>query len=237
MRLFTAGPLLVRALGGDDDQGGGDGPAFVLCHGFTAPGDELVHCAERLRTSAPRGTRFFLPEGPLAVETQPGNVGRAFWDLDVLAMKRAIHRGTRIRMIDETPPGMTEARDALAQCIANLSIDPARTLLGGFSQGAMVSTELVLFGAHRYAGLALLSGTMLSPERWGPAIEERGASLHVLMTHGEADTIIPIGAANALHERLRAAGATVEMTTYEGGHVIGESAYERLGEWVKTRLR
>jgi hypothetical protein len=42
---FKAGPLQVVSVGGTDRQGGGDGPAILLCHGFGAPAEDLVPLA------------------------------------------------------------------------------------------------------------------------------------------------------------------------------------------------
>ena len=72
MRELTIAGLEVRAAGGDDGDGGGDGAAVVLLHGFGAPGDDLVSLAGQL--DVPPGTRFFFPEGPISlVDAAPGD--------------------------------------------------------------------------------------------------------------------------------------------------------------------
>ena len=81
------------ATGGDDDRGGGDGPAVVLCHGFGAPGDDLVPLAEVL--SAPPRTRFFFPEAPLALPAPYGDA-RAWWMLDLLRLEASFAAGRGI---------------------------------------------------------------------------------------------------------------------------------------------
>lgn len=65
MREETFGSLRVRITGGADREGGGDGPAIVLLHGFGAPGHDLVGLWRTLRV--PEGTRFVFPEAPLSL--------------------------------------------------------------------------------------------------------------------------------------------------------------------------
>src|SRR5947209_15886119 len=42
MKESMVAGLRVRWAGGDDREGGGDGPLVILMHGFGAPGDDLV---------------------------------------------------------------------------------------------------------------------------------------------------------------------------------------------------
>jgi predicted esterase len=52
--------------------------------------------------------------------------------------------------------------DLLAQ-IAEAGISPEKTVIGGFSQGACLSSEFVARHAQRYGGLYVLSGALMGP--------------------------------------------------------------------------
>lgn len=85
-------------------------------------------------------------------------------------------------------------------------LDWSRTLLGGFSQGAVMSYALAL-GAGRPlpAGLIALSGFVPEAEGWEPALAAR-RDMPVYIHHGSADPVIAVGFARAARERLRAGG-------------------------------
>lgn len=239
MQVLTAGSLRVRAVGGTDGNAGGDGPAIILSHGFGAPGDDLVSLARVV--DAGRGVRWFFPEAPHALDVGMGQQGRAWWHIDMMRFQREMMAGRRANIVDETPDGLVEARAALDGCIdalvAEHRLDPARTILGGFSQGAMLSTELVLFREKTsFAGLAVLSGSLLSSSRWSPAIAERGASLHVMQSHGEADPILAFEGAMALRNLLVAAGADVDFVKFRGQHEIPSVTLEHLAAFARARL-
>lgn len=90
--------------------------------------------------------------------------------------------------------------------LAARGLDWSRTLLGGFSQGAVMSYALAL-GAGRPlpAGLIALSGFVPEAEGWEPELAAR-RDLPVYIHHGAADPVIGVGFARDARERLQAAG-------------------------------
>jgi phospholipase/carboxylesterase len=79
MREERFAGITVRLTGGEDREGGGDGPLVVLMHGFGAPGTDLVDLWRVL--NVPSSTRFAFPEAPHEI---PGMFGaRAWWMLDL----------------------------------------------------------------------------------------------------------------------------------------------------------
>ena len=238
MKLFSAGGLRVRATGGTDRDGGGDGPAVLLCHGFGAPGDDLVGLA-RVIDAGP-GTRWFFPEAPNAIDLGMGASGRAWWPIDMVRMQLALARGDHRNLADETPDELPSAVRALSACIDELvashGVARGKLVLGGFSQGAMLATEIALHAPATYAGLVVLSGTLLSRERWVRAAETGAVGLHVLESHGTRDPILPFAGAEALAAMLRGAGATVSFVSFAGQHEIPGAVMDALGSFCRARL-
>src|SRR5690349_5665654 len=97
MTSSMTGPLQVHRAGGSDRRGGGDGPAILLCHGFGAPGDDLVSLAQVIDTGA--GVRWFFPEAPRTVDFGHGMTGRAWWLIDMMRRQELILRGRRGEMM------------------------------------------------------------------------------------------------------------------------------------------
>jgi phospholipase/carboxylesterase len=215
--LKKIGDLTVRLTGGSDGQGGGDGPLVVLCHGFGAPGDDLVALGEALRLPAP--VRLAFPAAPLALGGPYGG-GRAWWMIDIEGMARAQAAGRPRDPRTEDPPGLAEARAALGRVIDGLAAPGTAVVLGGFSQGAMVSADLAFREPGRaLAGLVLLSGSFLAADSWRPGLKAR-AELPVFQSHGQGDPLLPYGVAEALATEMRAAGMAVDFTGFGGGHEI-----------------
>ena len=238
MKLLQLGGLRVRALGGDDRDGGGDGPAVLLCHGFGAPGDDLVGLA-RVMDAGP-GVRWFFPEAPISLDVGMGMTGRAWWPIDMVRMQMAIARGESRSLAEETPDGLAPAADLLLGCIdalvAEHRVDPARLVIGGFSQGAMLTTEVALYDGRTFAGLAVLSGTLLSRDRWEIAARTRAPSLHVVQSHGRQDPILGFAGAEALRDLLIGAGADLQFVPFAGQHAIPPPAMDALAAFCRKRL-
>lgn len=238
MKLLTLGSLRVRAVGGADGDGGGDGPAILLCHGFGAPGDDLVPL-HRVVAAVP-GLRWFFPEAPLAIDPGMGMAGRAWWNIDMMKLQLAMMRGLHRELASEYPEGMPAAADALRGCLRKLredhGVEPARLVIGGFSQGAMLTTEVALHEDEPFAGLAVLSGTLLCEDRWREAAALRAPRLAVYQSHGRHDPILPYAGAEALRGLLSERGAQVTFRGFPGQHEIPYPILEGLGLFLKQRL-
>lgn len=206
--------LLVRAVG----KGSPGGMTIVLLHGFGAPGDDLVDLARYLEV--PGGARFLFPAAPLEL---PGLYGdsRAWWMID----PRDFERGPR-DLSSFVPDGLVAARELVTAVVERaLAEQEGPLVLGGFSQGAMLSLDTALHlpaaAQRRLAGLLLMSGTPINGAAWterlaaGPLMD-----LPVLISHGRADPLLAFAAAERMRDQLTGAGARVDWVPFSGGHEI-----------------
>jgi phospholipase/carboxylesterase len=231
------GGLTVRLAGGSDGRGGGDGPVVVLLHGFGAPGDDLVPLAEVIQV--PTGTRWLFPEAPLSLNMGFGD-SRAWWIIDFARIQEDRAAG-RIRDLSvEIPQGLALARERLLAFLKELprqfQIDYKKTVIGGFSQGAMLTCDAVLHTDYPFAGLVQLSGNLLAQPVWGPLISKR-KSLPVFQSHGTLDDILPHIGAERLRDALTQSGLVVEWQSFRGGHEIPEPVLQRLSVFITKALK
>jgi phospholipase/carboxylesterase len=236
MRLEHIGGLQVRVTGGTDGRGGGNGPLVILVHGYGAPGDDLVVLGDVMRV--PTGTRWIFPEGPLSLNMGFGN-SRAWWVID-MARLEADRAAGRVRdLSSEVPRGLPQARQALETFLtalpSALQADYKRTLIGGFSQGAMLTCDLVMRTAFPFAGLIQLSGSLLARQDWRPSVGKR-AGLPVFQSHGTQDPILPYVMAERLRDELITAGLPVQWHSFRGGHEIPEPVLSQLSGFVTKVL-
>jgi phospholipase/carboxylesterase len=99
-----------------------------------------------------------------------------------------------------------------------------RTVLGGFSQGAVMSYALALgAGRPRPAGILAFSGFLPSVEGFDLALADR-AGLPVSISHGTLDQVIGVGFGRDARERLAAAGLAVRYREDPVAHTIAPGA-------------
>ena len=237
MRVDKLGGLTVRLRGGTDDKGGGNGPLVVLLHGFGAPGDDLVPLSEYL--DAPTGTRFLFPEAPISIPMGFGD-SRAWWMIDMARIQADRAAGKVRDMSGEIPRGLTEARERMTALLdeiqKKLGADPKRTVLGGFSQGAMLSCDALLHSTQPYAGLIQLSGTLVAKQEWAPLLMKR-KNLPLFQSHGTQDPILPYAMAERLRDEFLQAGVSVDWQPFRGGHEIPEPVLRKLGSFLLKAVR
>jgi phospholipase/carboxylesterase len=233
MRISRIADLNVRITGGTDREGGGAGPVVVLLHGYGAPGDDLVPLQRVLQVS--RDVRFVFPEAPLTPPELAAYGGRAWWPIDMIALQRARAEGRERDRTSGEPEGITQAREQVIALLdgveRELGVSGDKIVLGGFSQGAMLSCDVALRSERPLAGLALLSATLLSKDIWRAGMTNR-KSLPVLQTHGRVDAVLSHELAVQLRDLLRDEGLQVEWLEFNGGHELPSSVLEALSRFI-----
>ncbi len=211
---------------------------IVLLHGFGAPGTDLLGLAEAL--GAPRGTRFVFPEAPLALDVGvPGFDGRAWWHIDMMRLQLAVQTGSFDGLAEHVPEGLGGARSVLTEFLEALDTQlpwsPGQTVLGGFSQGAMLSCDLVLHSNLNFAGLLLMSGSLINAADWSACLARRPA-LPFFQSHGRQDPVLPYALAERLHALLTGAGWPGHWVEFSGGHGIGPEALRGATDFLNQVL-
>ncbi len=120
--------------------------------------------------------------------------------------------------------------DALPE---RLGVPRERTVIGGFSQGAVMSHALTLAaGRGRPAGTLALSGFLPSVE--GFELDLEGLDGYpVALGHGSYDPVIDVTFGRDARERLAAAGAEVTWRESPIAHSVDPSYLPELREWVR----
>jgi phospholipase/carboxylesterase len=244
MEVLKLGPLRVRRVvvggsGQSSETPTESGPlTVVLMHGFGAPGDDLVGLSDGL--GLPAGTTLLFPEAPLSLTdyvSMPLLGGaRAWWMIDVDRYQRAIARGDLADLPREKPEGLDAARENVVAMLDALEASGTareRVVLGGFSQGAMLATDVVLHTDCPFAGLVILSGTLLAEQDWRPRMKAR-KGLRVFQSHGTEDAILPYALAERLRGELDQAGMRVSFHAFVDGHGIPPAIMRELGGFLRA---
>lgn len=180
--------------------------------------------------------QFLFPEAPLRMDELGLPGGRAWWHLDLAKLQIAAATGQFRDLRNERPEGLAAARESLTEVIRlwseRVNVPLSRFVLGGFSQGAMLSTDVALHLDTNPAALIAMSGSLLNETEWR-ALAPQHAALRVFQSHGTADPLLPFVAAEWLRDLLVSAGARVEFVSFRGGHEIPFDILERIRETLE----
>ena len=138
---------------------------------------------------------------------------------------------------DTFHPTYAELTTWLDELLAEHGIPPERTVLGGFSQGSVMSYALGLGpGRPRPAGIMALSGFL-------PTVEEfeldlaNATDLPVAIGHGTHDPVITVDFGRDARDRLAAAGARVTYRESPMPHTIDPGFLRDLQEgWLPETI-
>jgi phospholipase/carboxylesterase len=188
--------------------------------------------------AAPRGTRFVFPEAPVSLGAEYAG-GRAWWWVDLEARMRRRAAGEQQTDTAAVPEGLAESRAKvqafLAAVESTLALPPGKLVLGGFSQGAMLSLDVALHTSQALAGLVLMSGSHIAANEWATRFEAR-RGLPVFMSHGQSDEVLPFAVSEQLKSTLIAHGMPVDWVPFRGGHAIPPPVIEGVGKFLQRTL-
>jgi phospholipase/carboxylesterase len=208
---------------------GGPSPRIpvVICHGYGATYEDLAPLSgewiDQLGSQAD-SFRFVFPDAPNSLAELGMPHGRAWWPINMARLAAAVQASAFEELHDHEPPGVTAARDHLCATIrdvkSELGGETVPVVLGGFSQGAMLTMDVALRGDVAPPKLLFqFSGTLICRPQWKASLS-RLAGTQVFQSHGTIDPILPYSSATALSELLIDAGVDVQFHSFVGPHTI-----------------
>jgi phospholipase/carboxylesterase len=223
------GPLNVIEKRGNPDM-----PWIILFHGYGASSSDLAPLADEI--NVPEGTNWIFPDGPISVPIGPQMTGKAWFPIDMAEIEKAMMAGTHRDMSGTTPPGLSEARLSAEEMLHDLHVPMDKIILGGFSQGAMLATDLTLNSETTPKGLALLSSTLLNKDIWS-SLAKKKSPLHFFQSHGTTDQVLGYQQAQNLYKTLTEQGMTGDFTEFNGGHEIPPIVLKNLSQYIKNQFQ
>jgi len=206
------------------------GSCVILFHGYGADANDLYPLHEYLGLS--KNVSWIFPQGPQQVVLGPGMAGRAWFNIDIAILEKAMMAGSYRDMSHSRPQGLDRIqKSALSmfnECKANFS----NVVLGGFSQGAMLATQTALVAAEKPDALVVLSGTLLDKDNWKKQAKSC-QGLPFFQSHGKNDALLDPKKAEELFEMLSNAGLEGQFEIFRGGHEIPPSVLSALGKFLR----
>jgi phospholipase/carboxylesterase len=125
---------------------------------------------------------------------------------------------------EDFKPGVAALKRLIDSLTVERGLDQDRLILVGFSQGAALAFAFAGEGRHPQ-GIIALAGLLPGGDLG------RLGDIPIFWGHGTKDTLVPIESARSDVERLRRAGASVQMCEAEVGHRVGVECMRGLKRW------
>lgn len=110
-----------------------------------------------------------------------------------------------------------------------------KTIVSGFSQGCLLSIEIGARYPHLLAGIVGISGYVHEAEKLVQELSPVARQQRFLLTHGTADSLIPIDWVRPQVALLRQAGLQIEWREFAKAHTIaGEPELAVIREFISS---
>jgi phospholipase/carboxylesterase len=210
------GPLIPPRSGGPATQ------AVILLHGYGADGSDLISLGQHWGPMLPDAT-FIAPNAPTPCAGSA--FGFEWFPLDVDRIT------SRIVGAQQTAPVIKEF---LADLWAQTGILPERTILGGFSQGAMMALHVGTSLDRQLAGIIACSGAFIPADGFA---DGRFAKPPVALIHGELDQVVDPSLSREAATELSASGFEVSLhISPNAGHGIAPDGLDFATRFLLARL-
>lgn len=194
----------------------------ILLHGYGSNGDDLIGLVPYWRQALPN-TLFVSPNAPQRLAGSVG--GFQWWALDSLAPAA---RAAGVRVSAAALNGFIDAQLAAA----GLSED--RLALVGFSQGTMMALHVGPRRRKQIAGIVGYSGMLADPDALAAEVKTKPP---VLLTHGDADQVLPVASLYDAERRLKTLGFDVKSHVSRGlTHSIDDISLQLGARFLVGRL-
>lgn len=175
---------------------------------------------------------WIFPQGPHQVPLGPHGMGYAWFplrmaDLDVAGLDVSGAGWAKVQ-----PPGMNDACARVLSFIDSLHLNPKDTVVGGFSQGAMVSSQCVCESKVGFRGLLALSGSLVNEKVWRSSAINQKNWPAFFQSHGREDMVLPVGSGRLLNRFLTDVGARGQFMEFQGGHEIPYPVIEQAAHFL-----
>jgi phospholipase/carboxylesterase len=209
--------LVFRERPADGDPAG----LLVLHHGRGTDEQDLLGLSDVLDPQ--RRLHVVSPRGPLTLPGWPG------YHWYIVPRVGYPDRDTFRAALE----ALAELHDELWQ---RTGLTAGKTVLGGFSMGAVMSHSLGLAaGRPAPAGILAFSGFVPVVEGWEADLESRHG-MRAFIAHGRSDPIIGVDFARRAREVLERGGIDVEYRETDGAHHIDPAVVPQAVDWLSATV-
>jgi phospholipase/carboxylesterase len=204
-------PLLHMARRGEAERP----PLVVLLHGYGSNEEDLFGLEPA-----------FDPRYTVVSARAPLPLGRGDYAWFPLAFSE---EGPIVLDPAQAEASRQAVADFIGSCHAEYGTDPDRTLLVGFSQGAILAAAAALTRPDLVRGAAIMSGRIL-PESAQAAVLP--SEVRYLVVHGVHDPVLPVRHARESRATLERLGLAPVYQEYPMAHHVSDESLDLVTSWA-----
>jgi phospholipase/carboxylesterase len=186
--------------------------AVVFLHGYGANMHDLFPLWQLWHRD---GFNWYFPNGILPLPMGYYG-GRSWFSIDIEALELAMRTGTHRNMSGHLPPELEDTLVKLENYLTEIAARHERVILGGFSQGAMLTSHLAMRQSLKLDALILLSGALVAQERF----PQKARGIPFFQSHGAQDPVLSLEGARDLEQKLQTLNFVGKLEVFQGGHEI-----------------
>ncbi len=216
-------------------------PIGIFLHGFGANAQNICPVADSFTEII---QDWYLPEGIVDLSTYTGYAGRA-WFPNTLADIHAALQGEywkHLSLLDD--PSILHAAEHVYAHITELGLLHRPIVLAGFSQGAMMCTELALLCLQHsipISAIILFSGSLIAQQRWDDTMKAYETAtliqtMPIIQFHGNEDTVLSLANGEALYSFWKQYTNAIQFHIFDGMHTIPLSAILKAKQFLRDIL-
>ncbi len=199
-------------------------PMIILLHGFGAHMGDLAGLAPAIDAA---GYVYICPNAPIPFEIGPGMTGFGW------TYPRRIPQ--ELRRADDVDSVVDMLATLVDEVTAQYATEPGQIILGGFSQGGMMTYRYGLPNPDKFKGLVVLSGVAPDADTMKERLPD-DRSQPIFIAHGTGDMVIEVRMARDTREFLEAEGYAPMYKEYGMAHEISQQTLNDLAEWIRNTL-
>ncbi|MCK5295874.1 MAG: dienelactone hydrolase family protein [Alphaproteobacteria bacterium] len=210
--------------------------AIIFLHGYGADGNDLIGMHRHFARKIP-DTAFYSPHAPFSCEMSP--FGKQWFSLDNYDPEKLRNNAQQTgEFFDNMYQGVQKAAPFLDNYISEImelhKIEADKIILVGFSQGTMMALHVALRREKPIAAVIGFSGTIMGAVNLKNEITARPP---VLLTHGDADTVVPVEAMYLAEKTLKEADVNVSSHVASNiDHGIDEQSMMLAIDFIADKL-
>lgn len=201
----------------------------ILLHGYGASMYDLYPLVDYLDPF--QKFNWYFPNAPIVLNMGFGMMSQAWFPIDMAEVERCMALGTHRDFAKAFPNEFEDSLNKLENFISGISCK--ELVIGGFSQGAMLSSHLAPKLSADILGMVLFSGNLLGQD-YLVKLLEKSKKFPFFQSHGRSDNVLGFEYAKALFELLKLGGHPGEFFGFDGGHEIPMSVIEKSKKFLET---
>ncbi len=201
-------------------------PSIVMLHGYGANGRDLMGLCEVPKILKLSLNWYFI-EAPLAPPELAMFGGKAWFNLTFSSFSPNMNTKALEKFYSMNTKDYQKSLQAIKDTIKSLNLK-GFIYIGGFSQGAMMASNVFMSNINSYKGLIALSGAPLNSNHW----KHSDTPKKVFISHGKQDPVLPFKCGKDLSEKLTQNGLIIDENWFQGGHEIPRNILNKLGEFL-----